>query len=68
MTELKMPAAEAKKTVAARVEPKPTMIRAVYGRMVDPHTGLVFDLAPCELFKMTPWVQCQVDAGKLVLI
>lgn len=43
------------------------MIRAVYGRMVDPHTGLAFDLKPCELFKMTPWVQCQIDAGKLIL-
>lgn len=48
-------------------EVKPKLIRTVYGRMVDPHTNLTFDLKPSELFKMTPWVQSQIEAGKMVL-
>ena len=48
--------------------PAPKQIRAVYGLMVDPHTGLSFNLHPCELLKLTPWVQSQLDAGKLALV
>lgn len=44
------------------------LVRAVYGRMVDPHTGLVYDVVPSELLKMTGWVQSQIDAGKLELV
>lgn len=47
---------------------KATMIEAVYGRMVDPLTGLVYDFAPTELLKNSGWVQSQLDAGKLRLI
>lgn len=54
--------------MAEKKEAKPQMIQAVYGRMVDPHTGLSFDTKPCELFKMTPWIQGQIDAGKLKLL
>lgn len=59
---------EATKTDKTPKPVQPKQIRAVYGRMVDPHTGLVFDLKPCELLKITPWVQCQVEAGKLVVV
>ena len=45
-----------------------TFIRAVYGRMVDPHTGLSYDVVPSELLKMTGWVQSQIDDGKLVIV
>jgi len=48
--------------------PAPKKIKAVYGLMVDPHTGLSFNLKPCELLKLTPWVQSQLDAGKLALV
>lgn len=54
--------------MAEKKEVKPQMIQAAYGRMVDPHTGLSFDTKPCELFKMTPWIQSQIDAGKLRLV
>lgn len=48
-----------------KVEPK--KIRAVHGRMVDPHTGEQFDLEPKPCGKITGWMQAQVDAGKLAL-
>lgn len=57
--------AEAKKAV---IQEKPRYIQAVYGRMVDPHTGLEFNVVPSELFKLTPWVQSQLDTGKLKLV
>ena len=44
------------------------LIRAVYGLMVDPHTGLRYEQKPSELLKMTGWVQSQLDAGKLELV
>lgn len=72
------PKTEAPKTEAPKPEaPKPEVkvenkgpqkIRAVYGRMVDPHTALEFTQAPRELFKKTSWVEAQLDAGKLVLV
>ena len=55
--------AKATKT-PAKVE-KPLTVCAVHRRMVDPHTGLAFENSPTEVFKMTPWVQCQIDEGKL---
>lgn len=42
-------------------------IRAVYGRMVDPHTGAEYSQAPCKLFERTGWVDSQLDAKKMVL-
>ena len=65
MSEVKI--SEVKKPAAASVAAAPKRIRSVYGLMVDPHTGCTFNLTPCELLKMTPWVQSQIDAGKLVL-
>ena len=62
MSEVKI--SEVKKPAAA----SPRNIKAVYGLMVDPHTGHTFNLKPCELLKMTPWVQSQIDAGKLMLV
>ena len=53
---------------AAPSVPAQKKIKAVYGLMVDPHTGLSFNLKPCELLKLTPWVQSQLDAGKLALV
>lgn len=60
--EPKAPEPEEQKTKPA------TKIRAVYGRMVDPTTGLEFTQVPGELFKKSSWVQSQIDAGKLVLV
>lgn len=42
-------------------------IRAVWGRMVDPHTAIEFNVTPSELLKRTPWVDSQIQAGKLEL-
>lgn len=50
----------------ARTEPQTfKLLRAVHGRMVDPHTGREFLLVPCEAGEVTPWMQSQIDAGKL---
>lgn len=57
-----------KVTKPAAVADPIVTIQTVYGRMVDPHTGLEYDLKPCELFKLTPWVQSQLDAGKMKLV
>lgn len=35
--------------------------------MVDPHTGLAYEMEPTEVYKMTPWVQDQIDSGKLLV-
>lgn len=45
-----------------------TQVQTVYGRMVEPHTGEVFDRKPSELLKMTPWIQSQIDAGKISVV
>lgn len=57
------------------VEPKPTvkpatqkLVRAVYGLMVDPHTGQMFGMQPRTLDDLTPWVRSQIEADKLRLI
>ena len=43
------------------------MVRAAYKPMVDPHTGLKYEMAPTEVYKLTAWVQDQIDSGKLVV-
>lgn len=48
-------------------EPKVQMICTVYGRMVDPLTGLEYDRKPTELLKRTGWVDSQIDSGKMTL-
>lgn len=41
-------------------------VRGVFGRMVHPKTSQVFDqLEPVQI-KKDAWVQCQLDAKKLV--
>jgi hypothetical protein len=67
-TVVEKPKAEAPKPEAKDEKKGPQKIRAVYGRMVDPHTALEFTQAPRELFKKTSWVQAQLDAGKLELV
>ncbi len=43
-------------------------LRAVYGRMVDVTTGEEFGTNPQPYKEITPWMQAQVDAGKLELL
>lgn len=57
------PKSAAPKTPEAKVE----HIRAVYGRMVDPLTGLEYTGIPSELYKRTSWVDSQLEAKKLEL-
>lgn len=55
----------------AKVEVKATSkvktIRSVYGVMVDPHTAEMFNVIPKPEGIITPWVQSQLNAGKLEL-
>ena len=60
------PKAAAPKTPEAKT-PKVEYIRAVYGRMVDPLTGLEYTGIPSELYKRTSWVDSQLEAKKLEL-
>ena len=55
------------KEVAKPTSQKIKTIQAVYGRMVDPHTGEEFTCIPKVAGQLTSWVQSQVDAGKLAL-
>lgn len=55
------------KTSEKTEEPKVQMICTVYGRMVDPLTGLEYDRKPTELLKRTGWVDSQIDSGKMTL-
>ena len=50
-------------------DPKPAqkLIRAVYGRMVDPLTGMEYTGVPSELLKDSSWVTSQLEAKKLEL-
>ena len=59
---------EATPVEAETSKPSGQLIRAVYGRMVDPHTSLIYDVVPSELLKMTGWVKSQIEAGKLELV
>lgn len=56
------------KKPAPKKEPEVKLIRAVYGRMVDPHTGLEYTQTPSELLKSTSWVEAQIQAKKLELV
>ena len=60
------PKAAAPKAPEVKV-PKAEYIRAVYGRMVDPLTGLEYTGVPSELYKRTSWVDSQLEAKKLEL-
>ena len=43
------------------------VVRGGYKRMVDPHTGLAYEMEPTEVYKFTAWVKDQIDAGKLLV-
>ena len=69
MATIQKPDVDAKATAKADPAPKQVkLIQAVYGRMVDPHTGEEFTQAPKLAGEITGWVQMQIDAGKLVLV
>ena len=54
--------------VTPKAPPKPTYIRAVHGRMCDPHTALEYSQIPTELLKRTSWIDSQLAAGKMELV
>ena len=54
--------------VTPKAPPKPIYIRAVHGRMVDPHTALEYSQTPSELLKRTGWVDSQLQAKKMELV
>lgn len=60
------------KTSEPKVTPKaplkPIYIRAVHGRMCDPHTAIEYSQVPCELMKHTSWVESQLLAKKMELV
>ena len=69
MATIQKPDVDAKATAKADPTPKQVkLIQAVYGRMVDPHTGKEFTQTPKIAGEITGWVQSQLDAGKLVLV
>ena len=59
-------ASEPKVTPKAPI--KPIYIRAVHGRMCDPHTELDYSQIPTELLKRTGWIDSQLAAGKMELV
>ena len=61
------PKADPKAAAPNALEVKAKHIRAVYGRMVDPLTGLEYTGVPSELYKRTSWVDSQLEAKKLEL-
>ena len=63
---------EAKPAVQQKVEtlkePTVKLVVTIYGRMVDPLTGEVYEQTPKELVKPTGWVTSQVEAGKMAFL
>lgn len=57
-------ATEHKKDPKVEVEAGP-QVRAIHGPMVDMSTGNAYDVQPVEFTEMTPWMQMQIDAGKM---
>lgn len=59
-------AATPKSTPAPTPAPaKLKLVFTVYGRMVDPLTGEVYEQVPKELVKPSGWVTSQVESGKM---
>ena len=66
------------KAAAAEVKPAPTQkekplpklvtVRTVYGDMVEPISGEAFSMQPRLIERVTPWVQSQIDAGKMLVV
>lgn len=71
MSEVKVGAAKVAKaqevaTPAPTPELKSKLIRAVYGRMIHPYTGQVFETHKgTEVWNEDSWVVVQLDAEKL---
>lgn len=70
MTEQKEPApkkveVKSEPKPAEKVQPKVQMIHTIFGRMVDPLTGEVYEQVPRELVKPSGWVTSQVESGKM---
>lgn len=67
-----LPVAAALEAVAQAPEPVTAapakQVRAVYGKMVDISTGEAYTQKPCVCEKITPWMQMQVDAGKMEVL
>lgn len=55
----------APKPTPAPAPAKVKLVFTVYGRMVDPLTGEVYEQVPKELVKPSGWVTSQVEAGKM---
>ena len=53
---------------AVKATQKTQGIRAVHGRMCDPHTALEYSQIPTELLKRTSWIDSQLAAGKMELV
>lgn len=49
-------------------QPKKVLLRAIHGRMVDQTTGEEYDQAPKLVERITNFVQCQIDAGKMEIV
>ena len=58
-------------TEAAVTEAEPVaqdrLLRAVYGRMIDPFTNIEYSQESTVLATGSSWEQCQIDAGKLAV-
>lgn len=53
---------------AAPVDVKPVAkkLTALFGRMVHPYTGQVFDLGKeVEVWNVDNWIEVQIEAGKM---
>jgi len=55
-------------TTKQPTKPVRIVVRAVYGRMIDPHTGEEFDTMPKELDALSDWAKFQLQEGKLAQV
>ena len=54
------------KAAPLEAKPKPTHVTALFGRMVHPYTGQVFDLGKgVEVWNVDNWIEVQIEAGKM---
>lgn len=53
---------------APEPQPKKVALRAIHGRMVDQTTGEEYDQSPKLVDRITNFVQCQIDAGKMEIV
>ena len=68
ITEPKSAEPEVQEQKVTKSAAKVTYIRAVFGKMVDPHTALEYSQVPSELLKRTGWVDSQLAAKKMELV